>query len=626
MKVANRQRTKCFTGCWTCRSRRVKCDETTPLCQRCSQFGVQCEGYGVRLSWVQYDPRENETGSHVGDGDNEEEQATTTNSRLSRRAPRVSAIPRLSSPELDVTLSKIDDWSLGESEGVEHKGFSVFPSDWYGRVHAVSPSPAPTVVAVFDEGNDMNDAPFQHLSDPTKETIAFSATHSLDQVAVAEHQIASDTDLPIAQTLLSLGSNCDGFVQAPFQPQQEQLQQHHSPPRHLDVLFLPANQKRLIHHWVTFTSRKLVLLDEPHNPCRTMMLPMALKGLVSSSQGSNADIAIFHALCASSAYNLFELGGRTSEQDRALALNHDQVAIHHLGRNLARADEHQDESFAMAIMACIAVEAISGKTKRWRTHVSGGLAYLAKLQTRGLDEVVLSPFRCYMLSMAVLCDVLIPVDLRSFLNDDGLPDGLEFTFPYYGVSKSFLLAHNRMNEYAAAAAISSSKSASLEQELDAFELQLYLDFPRLLPREQAGLVSNRHGAVIHHTAETFYYAGLVFFQRSIRGATVEAVQSLVELGIGELESIDRAGKGELGCMMLWPVLVLGAECGTDEVQRRMRSWFQSQRKLGFRNLVVLEDLVATVWKSRADSASKPYRRDVDWQELIVETQFDVFRL
>ncbi|KAH8669593.1 hypothetical protein BGZ60DRAFT_528070 [Tricladium varicosporioides] len=36
---------KVKTGCFTCRSRRVKCDEAKPACKRCTKFGVLCEGY-----------------------------------------------------------------------------------------------------------------------------------------------------------------------------------------------------------------------------------------------------------------------------------------------------------------------------------------------------------------------------------------------------------------------------------------------------------------------------------------------------------------------------------------------------------------------------------------------------
>lgn len=533
-------------------------------------------------------------------------------------------MPRLSSPELDCTLRQIDEWCPGESSGLDQGGFSVFPVDLAGR-QVLSELGTSSPVPSDDHPELMPTEAIDQTDELWSESASLPAISGVGRGS--ELDICLDA-APVAQALLRLGRECDhvqqseptvvGASQAPL----HQRYGYHQP-RHLDILPMPASQKRLIHHWVTFTSRKLALLDEPHNPCRTMMLPMALKGLMSNSEDSNADVATFHALCAAAAFNLFELGGRTNEQDRVLALKHDQEAIRHLRDNLTRADEHRDQSFAMAIMACIAVDAISGTTQRWRTHVSGGLAYLAKLRSRGMDEVVLSAFQRHMVSMAVLCDFSVPNDLKSFLNDDGFGEGIEFTFPYYGVSRSFLRAHDSMTMFAAAVAASGTKTPTLEKELDAFELQLYLDFPGL-PFPDTASPTKSQGVILHHVAKAFYYAGLVFFQRSIRRGPLDAVQALVELGICELESVERLGKAELGCMMLWPVLVLGAECGSLNVQQRMHAWFRNQRKLGFRNLVVLEELIDAVWRARTDTAANG--SSIDWQDVIVLAQFDVFRL
>lgn len=36
------------TGCFSCRKRRVKCDEAKPECQRCTSANVHCEGYPAK--------------------------------------------------------------------------------------------------------------------------------------------------------------------------------------------------------------------------------------------------------------------------------------------------------------------------------------------------------------------------------------------------------------------------------------------------------------------------------------------------------------------------------------------------------------------------------------------------
>ncbi|PYI10913.1 C6 finger domain protein [Aspergillus sclerotiicarbonarius CBS 121057] len=38
-------------GCWTCKTRRRKCDRARPTCQACAERGLACEGYEVRLQW-----------------------------------------------------------------------------------------------------------------------------------------------------------------------------------------------------------------------------------------------------------------------------------------------------------------------------------------------------------------------------------------------------------------------------------------------------------------------------------------------------------------------------------------------------------------------------------------------
>ncbi|CAJ0546566.1 Ff.00g011930.m01.CDS01 [Fusarium sp. VM40] len=38
-------------GCWTCKRRHKKCDEKRPVCERCVQAGMTCEGYKTRLTW-----------------------------------------------------------------------------------------------------------------------------------------------------------------------------------------------------------------------------------------------------------------------------------------------------------------------------------------------------------------------------------------------------------------------------------------------------------------------------------------------------------------------------------------------------------------------------------------------
>lgn len=615
-----------------------------PTCQRCRQLGVQCEGYGIRLHWVRCNPES--PGDSLPDDGLEDQQQTPAGraSRSSLAGLVVAHAQRLASPEIDNVLERIDDWRHQEALELSIGPFSVFAinppilfpenPEGPGATELDHLSPRPSQVSLQRAESCIDQSPNNsgiHDEISTNVRLCVPTTDDAEGLATrpgyrrrADGDRTHQVDGPNANQLHAhhIVSATDSSLRQIRSHDETPAEDSCGPARHLDTLTVPSKQKRLIHHWIVFTSRKLVLLDEPQNPCRTLMLPMALQGLVLASNNSNADVAIFHAICASAAYNLYELGGR--EQDRVLALNHDQEAIINLRHNLAETDAHRAPSVAMAIMACIAVEAISGTTQRWRTHVTGGLAYLARLFSQGVNKELLSAFRHHMVKMAILCDFVVHADLKSFLHEENaMAVDLEFTFPYYGVSRSFLRRQDLINTLVA----SSNQSIQSNEEADVFELQMYLDFPSIPPPGLACTKNEIHGLVVHHASKAFYYAQLVYYQRSLRGASLSQVQDLVDLGVAELESIERyAASGELGCVMLWPALILGSESATSCTQTRVSSWFQSQRRLGFRNLVVLEELIKAVWASRLDGGA--YCQDIGWKKLtsLSPAQFDVFRL
>jgi hypothetical protein len=50
--------TRSRNGCWTCKLRRKKCDERSPLCIRCESLNVTCYGFGERPEWMDSGVRE----------------------------------------------------------------------------------------------------------------------------------------------------------------------------------------------------------------------------------------------------------------------------------------------------------------------------------------------------------------------------------------------------------------------------------------------------------------------------------------------------------------------------------------------------------------------------------------
>lgn len=71
------KRAKTFTGCWTCRSRKVKCDLRRPACERCEKSGLECGGYDIKLRWtkcINFDMYGTQVPTAPADSSNEERQ------------------------------------------------------------------------------------------------------------------------------------------------------------------------------------------------------------------------------------------------------------------------------------------------------------------------------------------------------------------------------------------------------------------------------------------------------------------------------------------------------------------------------------------------------------------------
>ncbi|CZR65504.1 uncharacterized protein PAC_15404 [Phialocephala subalpina] len=96
------------TGCWTCRLRRKKCDETKPVCLRCSKLQLTCDGYAQRPFWMdggyQEKMRAEQTKQAVRD-----RKSLSGTSKSSEQSISRPANPSLSTQE---NASLESDWSV----------------------------------------------------------------------------------------------------------------------------------------------------------------------------------------------------------------------------------------------------------------------------------------------------------------------------------------------------------------------------------------------------------------------------------------------------------------------------------------------------------------------------------
>ncbi|KAJ5668657.1 hypothetical protein N7462_009727 [Penicillium macrosclerotiorum] len=604
-----KSRTKTFTGCWTCRARRVKCDDERPHCRRCRRSGWQCQGYGLRLGWSQ-----------------------TPGSRSHRRqiwSSTPQSTHDLSSAAVTALLADLDGCS-GDGIAQQRGPFSVFsastpspkdpkPAETQYNVAEYSPllvNRCISIPLVVNESSSRSGSSAQASPEPVHEEINFTITSPSTSCheqwlspRLSEEAARIDSDR--IRTASAVGHRRPENGLSPEKNSQKDLMGLSSsllsdifPVMAINPIQLPRPETELVHHWVVFLSGNMLLIDTPDNPCRTIFMPMALKGLDAPPSEPNIHLSIFHAICASSAFSLFHL--RRDPRYQSLAMHHDQLALRHLRENLQRA-KRLDEPTLAAVLSCITAEAMSGRRSRWRAHVAGGLGLLEnEIHGGWVRGPTASRLLQSYLSLSSLCSLPMSAQLMSLLNGPSeLRHYLERSHGITGPLVQFL-AH--------ITSIIDSKSRVPTEELDKLELQLYLNFPCLSNPDAPGSI------IIQHALNSFYYATIVYFRRTLRRAPLCDVQELVEKAIQELEAVDVRGDDKGGCAYNWASFVVAAECQREDLQARMLASFDRKSRHGIQNINVLCEIVQTLWQRRARAGPG---QEIYWQEIAQEADFDI---
>lgn len=616
---APKSRTKTFTGCWTCRARRVKCDDERPHCRRCCRSGWQCQGYGLRLGWSQ-----------------------APGTRSQRRQIWLStpdSTQDLSSAAVTALLAELDGWSgdSGDGSSQQRGPFTVFSTSSPGSDELKSaetlqsnseyPSsshdteiaedavdqciPIPLMLDQSATSSDCRTEPSpEKVSEAPISTITLSSIPSPDiwpSSMPSESPDSSDNDRTEVASIND-GQN----PEREHRSDQNQRKALTSIPSFstnpslmmaLNPIDLPRPETELVHHWVVFLSGNMLLIDTPDNPCRTIFMPMALKGLDATPNEPNIHLSIFHAICASSAFSLFHL--RRDPRYQSVAMYHDQLALRHLRQNLQRA-KRLDEPTLAAVLTCITAEAMSGRRSRWRTHVAGGLGLLENEILGGwVPGPIASRLLQSYLSLSSLCSLPMSPQLMSLLN--GSPDLRHYLERSHGITAPLVqyLAHITF--------LADSQFDFSTEELDRLELQLYLNFPSLSTTDAPGSV------IIQHALNSFYYATIIYFRRTLRLAPLCEIQDLVEKAIQELEAIDLLRNEKGGCPYNWASFVVAAECEREDLQARMLASFDRKSRHGIQNINILCEIVRELWQRRVQAPGK----DIHWQEIAKEADFDI---
>ncbi|KAK1855344.1 hypothetical protein CCHR01_01964 [Colletotrichum chrysophilum] len=311
-------RSMTFTGCWTCKKRKVKCDERPISCKNCEKIKTACGGYGIKLQWISVNDPLNEN----------EKPSSSSNGRGRIRIGRDTG-PQYQMHEIDGFLETLED--VASSKVLTSKGpFSVFSTTIIHREQQAGDNMGGT-------GHEVSPSEFANNDNPNAEpSLAFDNTQAAlrlespsapndadpqrqdeeDVVDIVPEPTDAVESLPVIlqEALGASPGNNDAW---PNSTEHGTVSYHMGSPLRYTIstsISGDAVIDRLMHHYAEHVAVMLQPIQHPQNPYRQLYVPAALEAASSLTSPAQLRLqvpkatvksVIFHSLLASSAFHLW---------------------------------------------------------------------------------------------------------------------------------------------------------------------------------------------------------------------------------------------------------------------------------------------------------------------------------
>lgn len=608
------KRSKTYTGCWTCRDRGLKCDETRPECNKCLRSEISCKGYHVQLVW---------------DEGPDTAKVVTRRTVLTEHS---ASQPVLSARDIQSALDTLD--SSGMTESLQAGPFTVFPAR-----QSLELEPVTSLGAENTPEHDTS-------------CIIDGVDHILDESGLEDHvfaisQQADLEDLDFVPGNCYYGSqsglssteeheNLRSWVDHPASQDEQNgevarmmtsIKQKVLPQITSYLSSATLEERSLFHYWVTFLSGLMIPTQCHDNPFRTIFVPLALTRSDRNSP-SSGNIALLHAIYSVSAFNLARLSP-ASERLLTLGTKHHKLALGHLRRNLLHHDESQREAVLATIITMSSIEVIKGDSCSWRTHLAGGRVLLQFLMNQDISHSTSTIILCQIF----FCINALAVSSAPIVSDPDMVRGTdqwidrarfeaEMQWPiwhtsytldrFFGLTKPVLEAIVRTNAFSNPTSnVTADEIAGLEQHIRRNDPDLML----------TGL--NHYDEIARHHSCAFFCACLIDFERRIRKTKPDGLQRIVQRSLDHLEAIRDIEKSRNldVCGMFWPEFITACEAAeANNMRARAICIFHKGDARGIGNIQSAEQVVLEIWRRRD---ANPEDEDITWHEVMADLSLDL---
>ncbi|KAJ5817797.1 hypothetical protein N7447_007805 [Penicillium robsamsonii] len=359
-----KQKSVTFTGCWTCRSRKVKCDERQQNgCGVCQKSGLECAGYGVNLCWMTDKKRD----LHG----------------LRRRQIRLeqSTTPSISEDEINRIISSLDSIST-PSRTVTIGPFAIFSKWEHGDNEFAEPHAS---LGNSHQTQDWSSEIIPSELDPELSSELFKT--------IPDDTVIPDTDIHEIDFSPNWGSLLAHVPNSPRLSYSRKKSPKMHPSPHIELsapLFKDSNTSMLMYHYKNHVAELLQPVFHPRNPWRTTYLPFALEGchdlclVQNTGSTSGVSISLFHSILSSAAFHLRNVMGGSREYHN-LGLQHRAKALRALKFALvAPKDSRQYTMYLTAMLSLVTIDTMTGEDSDFPIHLKG----CRQLQRPNVSEVV----------------------------------------------------------------------------------------------------------------------------------------------------------------------------------------------------------------------------------------------
>ncbi|KAH7141455.1 fungal-specific transcription factor domain-containing protein [Dactylonectria estremocensis] len=613
-------RTKTFSGCWTCRAKHVKCDESRPTCKRCQRSGLTCEGYGVRLSWTSVRGPSNFRGGAP---------------KKAGARPRAGAVPGPAGGSLDPRDDQPGEArARGLGGSADHSPGST-PHDTTGS-SGISPNSAMEEDSVEGSERVFHSYKAQGHARSSQRLVqqadARSSAHDSNDSPCG---IVTSCEPPTPITSNEMDTSYQDITWLPPRRsnsppmnqdgQQADMANAEAPLRHLDALPNLGLQCQLMEHWTLHLCDALNPVPGIHNPLRTIMMPIALEGARADLKSSTGATALFHLISSASAFHLSQK--RTSPEEKrtleSVALEHHNLGITHLGQNIQSDDLSQCVPVLASLVMCILNEAISTPAPYWRLHFRGAVEWVNHINPQVWHQTESASVIFQMFSgMATLVQSQLLLDGHESSRWDLPYNPASQPGPYildmaFGLPQPIMQCLNSIKSIQKRSDRESS-AESTAQSLDRIELELYLSSPK----KPDAAYGKEYGDLVYHHGYTYYFAALVYMKRTIKDAPIEEVQALIEQSLHHIEILEMCTDRPFS-PMLWPIAMIAFEISHAMPQNRMLKCLDGfAERSGLMLWTHLGRLLRDLWALRRTEGNA----NLKWHKSVLTSINDSFML